>query len=273
MIKPGKLKIHPLFLVFGAMFYYFKTEGIFWDMLFCWVVQEGGYILFCCRKGMDVRRLLITPVGIRADFSERAITFDQKLKLHFVGSILGILFGVVLFALEKGEMALLSLLLAGIRLFPVLPMEGGKIWLALLGRWKGTLRAASWLTKVGAGVGYGLCAFAIILGVLFPHAFVLLPVGLYLIYVNRHEFLQIAKNLYTGMLEEAEKPLREVPVSGKETPFELALHMNPYETIYFLRGNDGGVSQERVMLAVFTEKDTRWLWKIADEKNFGAKLL
>ena len=73
------------------------------------------------------------------------------------------------------------------------------------------------------------------------------------------------------LLNDAEKPLREVIVSGKETPFELALHMNPYEDIYFFRENLGGVSQERVMLALFTEKDSQWVWKIADQKDFGAK--
>ncbi len=271
MMKQAMVKVHPLFLVFAAMFYYFKMQGILWDMLFCWAIQEGGYAFFCWRKGMRIKHWLFTPLGIRADFFHSSVSFEQKLKLHFMGSLLGILLGVILFALEKGDLALLSLLLAGARLFPSLPMEGGKIWLALLGKWKGTLRGAGWLTKAGAGIGYGLCAFGMMLSLVLPIAFLLLPVGLYLIYVNRHEFLQIAKNLYTEMLQEGQKPLREVAVSGRETPFELALHMNPYETIYFLREKEGGVSQERVMLALFAEKDTHWLWKIADQKNYDAK--
>jgi len=270
MIKT-KVKFHPLFLLLVTILFYFGMGTLFWDMLFCWAIQEGGYVIFTRRKGLSVRYWLFTPLGIRADFVSANITFDKRLRLHFIGSVFGILLSIVLFGLEQKNVAVLSLLLAGLRLLPFLPLEGGWIWLEILGKWKGTLRAASWLTKAGYGVGYGLCVFGVLFSIIEPSAFLILPVGLYLIYVNRHEFLQIAKNLYTGMLNDAEKPLREVIVSGKETPFELALHMNPYEDIYFFRENLGGVSQERVMLALFTEKDSQWVWKIADQKDFGAK--
>ncbi len=73
------------------------------------------------------------------------------------------------------------------------------------------------------------------------------------------------------MLDDTVKPLREVIVTGEESPLELALHLNPYEDIFFFRSNHSGVSQERVMLAVFTGKDRKWVWKLADEKEFGAK--
>lgn len=271
MIKQTKLKFHPLFLLLAASLYYYGMGALFWDMLFCWAVQEVGYAFFCRRKGLRVRHWLFTPLGIRAHFASTNIAFEIKLRLHFIGSGIGIILSVVLFGLEQKNFAVLSLLLAGIRLLPFLPLEGGRIWLEILGKWKGTLRAASWLTKAGYGIGYGLCVFGVLFSIIEPCAFLILPVGLYLIYVNRHEFLQIAKNLYSGMLIDKEKPLREVIVSGKETPFELALHMNPYEDIYFFRENQGGVSQERVMLALFTEKDSQWVWKIADQKDFGAK--
>jgi Zn-dependent protease len=266
-----KVKFHPLFLLLVTILFYFGMGTLFWDMLFCWAIQEGGYVIFTRRKGLSVRYWLFTPLGIRADFVSANIAFDKRLRLHFIGSIFGILLSIVLFGLEQKNVAILSLLLAGLRLLPFLPLEGGRIWMEILGKWKGTLRAASWLTKAGYGVGYGLCVFGVLFSIIEPSAFLILPVGLYLIYVNRHEFLQIAKNLYTGMLNDVEKPLREVIVSGKETPFELALHMNPYEDIYFFRENQGGVSQERVMLALFTEKDSQWVWKIADQKDFGAK--
>ncbi|WP_312047814.1 hypothetical protein [Anaerotignum sp.] len=271
MIKQTKLKFHPLFLLLAASLYYYGMGTLFWDMLFCWAVQEVGYAFFCRRKGLRVRHWLFTPLGIRAHFASTNIAFEIKLRLHFIGSGIGIILSVVLFGLEQKNFAVLSLLLAGIRLLPFLPLEGGRIWLEILGKWKGTLRAASWLTKAGYGIGYGLCVFGVLFSIIEPCAFLILPVGLYLIYVNRHEFIQIAKNLYSGMLIDKEKPLREVIVSGKETPFELALHMNPYEDIYFFRENQGGVSQERVMLALFTEKDSQWVWKIADQKDFGAK--
>ncbi|WP_352400241.1 hypothetical protein [Anaerotignum sp.] len=273
MIKKNKIKIHPLFLLFGATLFYFKAGGLFWDMLFCWTIQEIGYAIFCCKKGLTVRHWLVTPLGLRGDYvRSEFMPFEQKISIHFIGSGIGILLSVVLFALELRDFARVSLLLAGVRLFPFLPLEGGRIWLEILGKWKGTLRAASWLTKAGCGVGYGLCFIGILFSILFPIAFVAVPVGLYLIYVNKHEFLQIAKDLYFGMLDDTVKPIREVIVTGEETPLELACHLNPYEDIFFFRSNHSGVSQERVMLAVFTGKDRNWIWKLADEKEFGAKI-
>ena len=271
MMKQTKIKIHPLFLLFTAILFYFRMGILFWDMLFCWAVQEGGYAFFCMRKGFRIRHWLFTPLGIRVDFMNSCIAFEEKLKLHFIGSCIGIFCSVVLFALEERTFAMVSIVLAGTRLLPLLPFEGGRIWLEILGKWKGTLRVASWLTKAGCGVGYGLCIFGMIFFIILPCAFLILPVGLYLVYANQHEFLQIARDLYAGMLIDTERPLREVNVSGKETPFELALHMNPYEDIYFYRGNNGGVSQERVMLALFMEKDSHWVWEIANQKDFGAK--
>lgn len=272
MMKQSKLKVHPLFILLGVTFYFFKGGSLFWDMLFCWGVQEGGYALLCVKKGFKVQHWLLTPLGVRADFKNTVfIPFEEKISTHFMGSIMGIFLSIILFALEQRDFAQLSLLLAAVRLFPFLPLEGGRIWLEILGKWKGTLRAASWITKAGCGVGYGLCILGVICSVLFPWAFFFLPVGLYMIYVNKHEFLQIAKNLYFGMFDDTVKPLREVIVSGEETPLELALYLNPYEDIFFFRTSQSGVSQERVMLALFTGKDCRWVWKLADEKELGAK--
>jgi Zn-dependent protease len=269
MIK--QIKIHPLFLLLGVALFIFGKVTLFRDMLFCWVVQEGGYAFFCIHKGLNVRWWLFTPLGIRVDFMNTLISFEEKVILHFMGSGIGILLSIVLFALEQRNFAFLSFLLAVARLFPVLPLEGGRIWLEILGKWKGTLRAASWLTKVGCGVGYGLCIFGVVLSIIIPYAFLFLPFGLYIIYANKREFLQIAKNLYASMLESAEKPLREVVVSGNETPLELALYLNPYEDTFFFQKDESGVSQERVMLALFLGKDKRWVWKIANQKEYGAK--
>lgn len=269
MIK--QIKIHPLFLLLGAALFVFGKATLFRDMLFSWMIQEGGYAFFCMRKGLNVRWWLFTPLGIRADLMNMNISFEEKVMLHFMGSGIGILLSVVLFALEQRSFAFLSFLLAGGRLFPLLPLEGGRIWLEILGKWKGTLRAAGWLTKVGCGVGYGICIFGVIFSILLPHAFLFLPIGLYMVYANKHEFLQIARNLYFSMLEKAEKPLREVTVSGSETPLELALYLNPYEDTFFFQKNQSGVSQERVMLALFWGKDTRWVWKVANKKEYRAK--
>lgn len=272
MIKQSRIKVHPLFLFLGATLFYFKAGALLWDMLFCWAVQEGGYAVFCGKKGFKVRHWLFTPLGIRADFKGTTfISFEEKISMHFIGSVVGILLSIVMFALEQRNFAQLSLLLAGVRLFPFLPLDGGRIWLEILGKWKGTLRAASWITKAGCGVGYGLCSMGVAFSVLVPSAFFFLPIGLYLIYVNKREFLQIAKDLYVGMFDDTVKPLREVIVSGEETPLELALHLNPYEDIFFFRTSQSGVSQERVMLALFTGKDCQWVWKLADEKEFRAK--
>ncbi|MDD4842771.1 MAG: hypothetical protein PHU31_00350 [Anaerotignum sp.] len=266
-----QIKIHPLFLLLVASLFYFEKNALFWDMLFSWAIQEGGYAFFCARKGMRVRRWLFTPLGIRADFMGTIPLFEEKVRSHFIGSVIGVLLSVVLFALEQKSFAMVSLFTAGVRLLPILPLEGGRAWLEILGKWKGTLRAASWLTKAGCGVGYGLCIFGVIFSILFPVAFLFLPIGLYLIYANKHEFLQIARNLYFGMLENTEKPLREVIVSGKETPMELALYLNPYEEVFFFQTNDSGVSQERVMLALFMGKDSQWVWKFTNQEEYSAK--
>lgn len=272
MIKQSKIKIHPLFIFLGVTLVFFREDALLWDMLFCWTIQEGGYALFCVKKGFSVRHWLFTPLGIRVDFKGSGfISFEEKVLFHFIGSGIGILLSIAMFALEQKNLALVSLLLAGGRLLPFLPLEGGRIWLEILGKWKGTLRAASWLTKAGCGVGYGFCIMGVTFSVILPCTFFFLPVGLYLIYVNKHEFLQIAKKLYFGMLNDTEKPLREVIVTGEETPFELALYLNPYENTFFYRKNENGVSQERVMLALFTGKDENWVWKLADEKDYGAK--
>lgn len=269
-MKGSRIKLHPLFLLWGATFYWTGSVHLLWEILLCWGIQEGGQALFSRACGMSLQRVLFTPVGIRIEVEEEGASFETGLLLRLVGSIVGIFLSVCFFALEYRAAAMLSLLLAAFRLLPILPLAGGRLWLDLLGRWKGTLRAAAWLTKMGMGLGWGITAFGILYAVLYPRAYFFICTGLYFLYANKREFTYIARRLYLGMLHETEKPLKAVQVSGKESPLQLALLLNPFEEIFFLRQDAGGVSQERVMLALFSGKDARWLWRTAENKDFRA---
>ena len=271
-MKGIKVNIHPLVIVEGILFFSMNQGKLFLFIMVCCFIQEAGQALILRRYGRKMNRIVFSPLGIRIEGNHmEIIEFSKKIKLHFMGTIVGIGSSIILFAFEEQFMAFLCIMLGVLRLIPILPLEGGRLYLEVAGRYWGTLKVASNMTRVGIGCGYGICIFGIGIGILFPIGMLYLPIGLYLIYANKREFYAITRKLYTGLIIKGDKPLKEVIVEGKESPLELCGYLNPEQEIFFsVQGNEG-VSQQRVMIALLEKKDREWLWKVAGKKVVNAK--
>lgn len=263
MTKGISFKVHPFFLCMILSFFLTERSILFWNALFCWGIQEGCCLLFALRRGGKLRHIRLTPLGIRAEVHGQGWEIGQ----YFVGSLAGVILSIIFFGAEMKGAAGISLFLSAFRLLPILPLDGGRLFVTVLGHRYGHLWAARFLTKVGQGMGYGCMIFGFLVAVLYPYHWVIFLWGTYLVYANGHEFLHIAKKFYERILSSGEKPLRGVSVTGEESVLNLVMKLNTQEETFFFRGETEGVSQERVLLAFFSGRNTSWLWQVADRKK------
>lgn len=255
----SKITINPLFLIQGIGCYIFNIFDLWLFSMFCSFVSEFGQTMLCRDQDFDRFCIHFTPIAVKVE--DVLPTFYPKLQYHLIGSAIAIFIAITMFAFDFNVYCKCSMFVALFRLLPILPLQGGKFMLDVLGRCFGTLKVAVILTKIGLGFGYGVCIFSVFISFAFDFLILLLPIGGYLIFANKKMLYPIIRRLYDGLAIHCEKPLKEVNVNGDESPQELSFYLTPfYETIFFAK-DKRGVSEQKVIVGLLEEKDASWLWK------------
>ena len=186
-----QLAVHVSFLLLIAYFGYegWQEEGMIgagWSVLLvlafftCVVLHELGHSLTARRYGVHVPRILLMPIGGMAEFdriprqplAEFLITIagpavNFALVLLFLPVIWHDLWSEQAVPLHGWENLLINLTAANavmgtFNLLPVFPMDGGRIFRALLATKLDYLRATFWASMVGRGLALvfsGVAAF------------------------------------------------------------------------------------------------------------------
>lgn len=288
-----KITINPFFIMEGLTFYLLRGFEIWFLLMFCSFLQEGGQAYFSkyyilSDEPMVNEKLCIhfTPLGIRVE--SNFFEFNDKIFLHFIGTFIGLLVAITFLAFEFKLGAITAFTMAILRILPILPFEGGKITINFLSKHLGTLRISTCLIKIGVGIGYGFIIFGvtIILYTLLllitsnffvvtseilkvTNFFILIGalfsiIGGYLVYVNKKSLYPITKRLFQGLASKGSKPIKGIKVNGTETPIELSFYINPFEEIFFFPKNKNskckGVSQQKVIAGILDNQGADWLW-------------
>lgn len=267
MKNKSKIHIHPLFLLSGVYFLGISQGKLFLLATILCFLAEGAKIWFGVAKGLRLKGLTFTPIGVRGEMNGvEKLSAKHQATLFLSGTGMSMVMAVVLFALEQKQVAMLSIILGCVRLLPLLPFDGGQLVFLLVSRVWGTIRMAGVLSKIGRGAGVGTVLFGVCFAVLFPVHLMPIFVGLYLVHANKQEvYYKIKQFLFQVSLGDAKRPMREVFVCGKEAPLELIGRMNPYcETVFMKIEDEGvGVSERRVFQAFLGQKDAEWMWQVA----------
>ncbi|MFO7975449.1 MAG: site-2 protease family protein [Candidatus Hydrogenedentota bacterium] len=174
-------------LASGVFPYYFdglKTQT-YWIMaavgaagLFMSIIlHELGHSLVARRFGLPIKSITLFVFGGVADMEEEPANAKVELLMAIAGPATSIVLSLVLFgasfALSPGEgisplqgvliyLAWLNGILAAFNLLPAFPLDGGRVFRALLWAWRGNLR---WATRFASQVGGGFGIILIALGV------------------------------------------------------------------------------------------------------------
>lgn len=253
-----KITINPLFLMEGIICFLLGFGDIWVFCVGCSLFIELGQAYFTINSEITKFCIHFTPISIKVE--DVLPVFSKKLYRHFIGTGISLLVSFLCLGLELYNYASCAFVLAFVRMFPLLPFEGGKLLLNALGNWFGTIKVATLLTKIGAGCGYGIFIFGVMITGSYEMGWICFPIGAYLVYCNNKILYPITKKLYQGLAVTGEKPIKEVTVRGTETPVELSFYLNPYEEIFFYAKGMRGVSQQKVIVGILEKEDASWLW-------------
>lgn len=177
----------------GLVINVWLTIGFF----ICVVLHELGHSLTARRYGVKVPRILLTPIGGMAQFDRIPKSPSAELLITAAGPAVNFVIAAALFVFVglpagwpwRGEYAeswtgltqvLLSwnLMMGAFNLLPVFPMDGGRIFRALLARRTTYLRATWWAVAVGRVLSATFAFVAVfyyqhfMLGLLFAFIFI-----------------------------------------------------------------------------------------------------
>jgi Zn-dependent protease len=160
-------------------------------LFFCVVLHEFGHALTARRFGIRTRSIVLLPIGGIASIERMPDDPNQEILIALAGpavsfGIAGILWALLaasgsLVPIEELDVSgatflqrlmLVNVLLGAFNLLPAFPMDGGRVFRALLELRLGRLRA----TRIAAGVAQGLAIVMALLGLYYNIFLVLIAI-------------------------------------------------------------------------------------------------
>lgn len=174
----------------------------------CVTLHELGHSLVAQRFGVEVKDILLLPIGGVAQLRREPRKASQELLIAVAGPLVNVLIAAVLFGVLRPEaidevvpfagsevfaapswrgfagwLLFFNFGLALFNMIPALPMDGGRVLRALLTMWFGKPRA----TRVAAGLGQILAAGFILFAFLGPGSPLLALIGVFVFFAAAQE--------------------------------------------------------------------------------------
>jgi len=153
-VSPGFL------LLLAGAFYLDQGIGILrWALLGC-VIHEAGHVIAATVVGGRVERMSLSVIGAELGFEyPRVLSYGEESLIALAGPAANLLAGMLAICLNWYLTAIFSLGIGGFNLLPMLPLDGGRVFLNLMNSclpqpWPE--RVILWITGVLAGILLGV---------------------------------------------------------------------------------------------------------------------
>jgi len=197
---------YPSFYLFGLILFLFVFV----------VLHEMAHTFVARHYRIRVRKIVLYPIGGVSEIEEIPENPSIEWRLAIAGPATSLLIGVVLFVLNLVvtvaaprtpigsslntagslilDLAVLNLLLGGFNLIPAFPMDGGRVFRAILAERMKFTDATKYASYLGRLFGIAMVVF----GIVYPSYFLLIVVGLF---------------VYIGATEEAEQTIVSITLA------------------------------------------------------------
>ncbi len=246
--------------VLGMQFYTFLIVLF----LFVFVVfHELAHSVVARRYGITVRKIVLYPIGGVSEIEEIPDNPSQEWRMAFAGPLTSLLLGLALLAVSLAlspqlapkiltftttgnlifDLAILNIFLGIFNLIPAFPMDGGRVFRALLAERMKYSDATKYAVLVGKILGIAM----VIVGFIFPEYFLLILVGLF-VYIGASE--EGEQTIVSTKL--ADVRVRDVMQSeiGSVNPDQTLTEA--LEVMFKNRYHDALVEKDGVLLGVVT---------------------
>jgi stage IV sporulation protein FB len=141
----------------------------------CVLAHEYGHVLTARRFGIGTRDITLLPIGGVASIERMPENPRQELLIAIAGPAVNVVIAFLLFAFFGADaspdklaavedqkidfitrLALINVMLVLFNLIPAFPMDGGRVFRALLSMWLDRVRATQVAAAIGQAVAFGL---------------------------------------------------------------------------------------------------------------------
>lgn len=149
------------------------TVGLFGSLVF----HELSHSLVARRRGLPIRGITLFIFGGVAQMEDEPQNAKTEFLMAIAGPAASVFLALVFYAAAAGlraagtgaaaagvvgYLAFINALLAGFNLLPAFPLDGGRVFRAVLWRWK---RDMAWATRIASRVGEAFGVLLIVLGI------------------------------------------------------------------------------------------------------------
>lgn len=233
--------------------------------LFVFVVfHELAHSVVARHYGIRVRKIILYPIGGVSEIEELPEKPSQEWRMAVAGPLVSLLVGAILLGLSLlgslqsfiqsitfldsahnflFDLAILNILLGAFNLVPAFPMDGGRVFRAVLAERMNYSDATRYAANIGKILGIGM----VIAGFLFPNYFLLILVGIF---------------VYIGASEETEQTIVSSTLSSVRVKDVMALEIGSVspeqslsealEVMFKNRYNDVLVTKDGVLEGVIS---------------------
>jgi Zn-dependent protease/CBS domain-containing protein len=194
------LLIAAVFVLSYPQFYpFFMVLSLFVFVVF----HELAHSVVARHYGIRVRKIILYPIGGVSEIEELPEKPSQEWRMAVAGPLVSLLVGSILLGLSLlgslqsfiqsitfldgaqnflFDLAILNILLGFFNLVPAFPMDGGRVFRAILAERMNFSDATRYAANIGKIFGIGM----VIVGFLFPNYFLLILVGIF-VYIGASE--------------------------------------------------------------------------------------
>lgn len=233
------IEIQPVFFLFAVLVWYLgRGTLLVWTVIFV-TLHELSHGIAAMLFGAKFSKIVITPIGQCAQIKEiERLSVSRQALIYLAGPALNIS-ACMIFLLFFSDNTILRQLSAinfcigFFNLLPILPLDGGRLFLLLCGSFFGTLRTGEVLALAGRYFSYCVIAFGVLQLILFPFNPSLLLLGIFLKHENTDAYLKIAVHFYEAMSCTERKGIKKVRIYYADKTTEVSELVCRFHTSYY----------------------------------------
>lgn len=152
------LSFHPLFVLMCCGFIYFGFLGLLASYLLCLIVHELCHSVVAYKLGYKLNNIKLMPHGVSLSGNNVYFSYKDEIKIALAGPASNLVFIVLILALwwiwpssytYTYDLYVANFAVGLINLLPIYPLDGGRVFLALLSQKTTRLRALKIVKVLG----------------------------------------------------------------------------------------------------------------------------
>lgn len=268
-IKGFGVNLKPSFFVMCLCLVLLGRGRLLCVTVFSVTLHEMAHILSAALCGIRAEGITVTPIGQRAEINGmEGISLFRRLVITAAGPLANL----VLWLFTGSE---INLALFIFNLLPVYPLDGGRLLHYILGCYIGVLRANRVQSYLSRAVAAAVFLLGFVQTVLCCYNVSLICIGLYLLKINRREYINMTFAFYRSVIYRSDKKVLAVRgiMAGEGIKLKTLVYRLgwDYYTIIYIRDKNGSctrsINEEELISYIMRYSINHRLRDIISEKG------